>query len=251
MTSPFVPRDAVVAACAISGHTTNGIAYNDDIWIKYGDSVTEAEAILQQHVYEHADPSIFRTPKVYDFFTISSKDNISITYIVIEHVHGTALTTSEPDDVLDRVAAAVRHLWELPLPPLAAIGPLADQIPFDWFFSDYGAGRTFQSVGELQNWINEKLKDNGYPDRITLSLDCYICHGDLSQFNILRDPIIILDWGRAGIYPRIFDEYALFRQFNLRGAKFAKALHGRLFKKDEYSHLRPLAIAANINAFGS
>ncbi|KAL9595109.1 MAG: hypothetical protein Q9179_005109 [Wetmoreana sp. 5 TL-2023] len=251
MAPPSIPRGKVPEACARSGTQINSVAYNENVWIKYGEGVTEAEAILQQHIHATADPRIVRIPEVYDYFTISSESARPITYIIMEHVFGTALTCNEPDDVLDQVAAGVRHLWELPLPPQAAIGPLGGQIPHDWLFSDYGAGRTFQNANELQGWINKKLEVHGYTDRITLPLERFICHCDLSRSNIRRDPLTFLDWGRSGIYPRVFGEYAVFRQFNLPGARFAKALHKRLFQENHYKHLRPLALVANIQAVGS
>ncbi|EFR00451.1 hypothetical protein MGYG_03453 [Nannizzia gypsea CBS 118893] len=230
MEQPSVPsRPDVIAACALRGPKANGIPYNSDIWIKYGICVTEAEAILQQFIHENTDHSIMYTPKVYDYFTEQRKNALPITYIVMERIYGE----------------------ELPLPPQATIGPLAGQIPHDWFFSDYGAGRTFQSIEDLQNWINKKLKEEGWPDRVNLPSERCICHCDLSQFNILRgNPVIIIDWGMSGIYPRIFDEFALFRQFNLEGSRFAKTLHKKLFGDTVPKHLRPLAIVSRINAVG-
>ncbi|EZF29931.1 hypothetical protein H109_01514 [Trichophyton interdigitale MR816] len=250
---PVPSRADVMAACALRGPLANGIPYNSDIWVKYGTGVTEAEAILQQFVNENADHSIVYTPKVYDYFTNKQRiSDMPVTYIVMERVYGEALTSKEDDTVLENIAAAVRHIWELPLPPQASIGPLAGQVPYDRFFSDYGAGRTFQSTEELQAWINEKLKEEGWPDRVDLPSERCICHCDLSQFNILRgNPVIILDWGMSGVYPRIFDEFALFHQFNLRGSKFAKALHKKLFGDKLPTHLRPLAIASRINTWGS
>lgn len=252
MSQSLVPSRAdVIAACGRSGPYVPGIPYNNDFWIKYGTGVTEAEAMLQQFVNENADHTIVYTPKVHDYFTERRINALPVTYIIMERVHGEALTAREDNVVLENIAAAVRHIWELSLPPQASIGPLAGQEPHDWFFSDYGAGRTFQSTEDLQAWINEKLKTAKYSDRVDLPSERCICHCDLSQFNILRgNPVIILDWGMAGVYPRIFDEFGLFRQFNLKGAKFAKALHKTLFGKTFTGHLRPLAIVSRINAVG-
>ncbi|KAF3481735.1 uncharacterized protein GIQ15_04494 [Arthroderma uncinatum] len=87
-----------------------GIPYNSDIWIKYSTGVTEAEAILQQFVNENR------------------MNALPVTYLVMERVRGEALTAKEDDIVLENIAAAVRHLWELPSPQ-ASIGPLAGQEP--------------------------------------------------------------------------------------------------------------------------
>ncbi len=251
MSPPSVPsRAEVKAACDASGPKTNGIAYDDNIWIKYGVHVTRAEALSQQHVHKQADPNIVRTAAVYDCFTVQRTNAPPITYIVMEKLGGTPLTAHESDVDLDRIAAAVRHIWSLPLPPQAGIGPLAGQIPHDRFFSDSGAGRTFQSTDDLQGWINTRLEDEEYDERVELSEECHICHCDLSQFNLRRDPIVILDWGMSGIYPRAFEEYALVRQFNLKGSRFAKALHKKLFGGNLSKQIRPLAIAARIDEVG-
>jgi hypothetical protein len=70
MPSVALPTRAdVVALCEKMGPKQNGFAYNEFIWIKYGECVTEAEAMTQQLVYQYADPSIVRTPAVYDYFS--------------------------------------------------------------------------------------------------------------------------------------------------------------------------------------
>lgn len=79
-----------------------------------------------------------------------------------------------------------------------------------------------------------------------------ICHCDLSQHNILYgDSMIILDWGMSGVYPWIFDDFALVRQFTNCGARFVKQLHRKLFGDRSSTIMRPLMTVSNINAFGS
>lgn len=260
MSRPSIPsRAAVKEACARSGPKANSTTYGSEIWIKYGEGVTGAEAMLQQFVHENADPNIVYTPEVYDYFTEQRSNAPPITYIVMEKVRGQSPVEhrkQHPDEakvVDDRIAAAVRHIWQLPLPQGAFIGPLAGQKANDWFFSDYGADRTFQSIQELESWINDKLEDAGRTERVNLKgLERRICHGDLSQYNILYDGrVIILDWGKSGIYPGVFDEFALVRQFPIRGGKYAKRLHGKLFGNKLSDLIPPLMRVANINAFGS
>lgn len=207
---PSLPsRAAVIAACDANGPKANGLAYSTEVWIKYGEGVTEAEAILQQFVHLHADPSILYTPVVYDYFTQSRYNSLPVSYIVMERVSGPSPAeyikqpTDEADAVLEKIAAAVRHLWELPLPDQASIRPLQGQIPDDWFFSDYGADRSFQNVDDLEGWVNGRLADAGVVEPVDLKqFPRHICHCDLSQHNILYgDPVIILDWGMSGVYP--------------------------------------------------
>ncbi|KAI9785263.1 MAG: hypothetical protein M1816_000449 [Peltula sp. TS41687] len=200
------------------------------------------------------------TTYVYDYFTEQRSSNAPpITYIVMEKVHGQSpveYSKQHPDEtevVDDQIAAAVRHIWQLPLPPGPFIGHLAGEKANDWFFSGDGADRTFQSVQDLEGWINDKLEDVGRPERVnSKGIECRICHGDLSQHNILygASRVIILDWGMSGIYPGVVDEFALIRQFSNRGGKYASRLHKKLFG-DKFSVLiGPLMRVANINAFG-
>lgn len=125
-------------------------------------------------------------------------------------------------------------------------------MPVDRFFSDFGSDQMFNNLVELEDWINNKLTEGGYPDRIGLQGEqLSVCHCDLTQFNIkATEPITILDWGFSGIYPRAFDEFALIHQFNLQGQKFAKALHGQLFGPKPSKSMRTLALAARFHAFG-
>jgi hypothetical protein len=79
MASVVLPtHEDVVALCEKVGPKQNGFAYNEFIWIKYGESVTEAEAMTQQLVYRYADPSIVRTPAIYDYFS-----KATTTYIIM------------------------------------------------------------------------------------------------------------------------------------------------------------------------
>ena len=84
-----------------------------------------------------------------------------MTYIVMEKVEDEPCANylkAHPDEtetIMESVAKAVRHTWSLPLPPNTALGPIGKQVPVDRFFSDYGAGRTFDNVVELENWIND------------------------------------------------------------------------------------------------
>lgn len=76
-------RADVVALCEKGCPKQNGFEYNEFIWTKYGECVTEAEAMTQQLTYQYADPSIVRTPAVYDYFSRGR-----MTYIIMERVLG-------------------------------------------------------------------------------------------------------------------------------------------------------------------
>lgn len=227
-------------------------------WIKYGMTVTLAEAAIQRYVYDNADPRIVRIAEVFDAFSIPQPNSPPMTYIVMENVKGDDYATyikkhpQAAGQVLEAIANAVRHLWNIPLPRNASIGPFEQQRPVDRFFSDAGSDRIFNNLMELEDWINNKLKEGDYPDRIRLQGErLSLCHCDLTQFNIkVGEPIAILDWGFSGIYPRAFEEFALIHQFNLEGQKFAKALHRQLFGPKPSKSMRALALASRFHSFG-
>lgn len=155
------------------------------------------------------------------------------------------LPSQVAEESLERIANAVRHIWDIPLPPNSAIGSLGQQRPIDRFFSDCGSDRSFNNAIELEDWINTKLEEGSYSDRIILQGERLSrCHCDLTQFNIKMGECF------AGIYPRAFGEFALLHQFNLNGQKFARALHRQLFGPRPSKHMRAMALAARFHAFG-
>ncbi|EFY84574.1 phosphotransferase enzyme family protein [Metarhizium acridum CQMa 102] len=252
------PRDAVPGLCDAKGPEPGGFAYNDQIWIKYGVTVRLAEAAMQKYVHENADLAIVHIPKVFDAFRTSRPGHPPMTYIIMENVKGrdyVDFNKEHPqaaEQAMEAVATAVRHIWDIPLPPSVPLGPFDQQMPIDRFFADFGAGRTFNDLAELEDWINKKLDEAEYPDRVELRGErLSICHCDLTQFNIrVGERIALLDWGFSGVYPRAFEEFALLHQFNLRGHKFAKALHKQLFGPKLSKPMRALALAARYHAFG-
>jgi tRNA A-37 threonylcarbamoyl transferase component Bud32 len=256
MPSVALPTRAdVVALCEKVGPKQNGFAYNEFIWIKYGECVTEAEAMTQQLVYQYADPSIVRTPAVYDYFS-----KARMTYIIMERVQGQTYGDhvkqhrEKAPKLLEAVAEAVRHVWTIKVPPGASPGPLGRQIPEDRFFTDRGAGQTFDTTADLEQWVNAKLINTRKSERVDFALEkLHLCHCDLASHNILipvLGAIYLIDWGMSGFYPLVFEEYALLHQFNLPGGHFAKQLKPILFGDKASPNLRPLCLVGRINAQG-
>jgi hypothetical protein len=244
MPSVALPTRAdVVALCEKAGPKQNGFAYNEFIWIKYGECVTEAEAMTQQLVYQYADSSIVRTPAVYDYFS-----KARMTYIIMERVQGQTYDDhvkqhrEKAPKLLEAIAEAVRHVWTIKVPPGTSPGPLGRQIPEDRFFTDRGAGQTFDTTADLEQWVNAKLINTRISERV-----------DFASHNILipvLGAIYLIDWGMSGFYPLIFEEYALRHQFNLPGGYFAKQLTPILFGDKASPNWRPLCLVGRINAQG-
>lgn len=203
MSKPDIPsREVVESLCLPSGGLDGGcLAFNEQIWIKYGAYVKLHEAAIQQYVHDHADPCVVRVPKVYDAFTLPRQNAAPITYIVMENIQGDDFVTYSKQNpegasqALEAIEKAVRHIWEIPLPPTARLGPFGQEYPADRFFSDYGAERHFNNVVELEDWINSKLEEAERLDRVALKDEpLCICHCNLTLFNIkVGETIAILD----------------------------------------------------------
>ncbi len=129
---------------------------------------------MQQYVHEHADPRIVRVPKVFDAFTLTQPEAAAMTYIVMENIEGDDFTRyrdidpQTAEEAIQAVADAVRHIWDIPPPPNSTLGPLGMQRPADRFFSGCGAEREFSTVLDLEDWVNAKPEQGGYPDRVVL-----------------------------------------------------------------------------------
>lgn len=259
--SPTIPsRSEVVAAYPVEAgdHEPHGIAYNDDLWTKYGRYVTVAEADMQRYVASKADKSIVRVPAIYDAWTVETPGAGSATYIIMENISEMDFVDfkeGHPDtweDMLPAIEQAVRHIWALPPPPSIAIGSLDPETAVNRVFGDCGVDRTFGSVAELEDWLNSNLERGRWEERVNLRDETpHICHGDLTQYNIkIGQTPTILDWGFAGIWPRVFEEYGLLHQFGGRGMVFAKALNKQLFGDEFSENLKAVSRAANVHQFG-
>ncbi len=249
---PLPTHQHVVALYNEQGSHKNGFKYDELIWIKYGENVTEAEAVAQTFAYEHVDRNIIRIPEIYDCF---SEENM--TYILMERVDGEDYrdyVKSHPTDgseIYRSLVGAVRHFWALQIPADASPGPFVQQIPVDRFFSDRDAHQTFQTITEFEQWINRKLIDHHLDERVDFNSEQLLfCHCDLASHNIMileNGTLYIIDFGMSGLYSRVFEVYALFHQF---GSKLAKRLWESLFGRKPSRNLRPISLVARINASG-
>lgn len=243
-------RQDVIARCELEGLDKNGFAYNEKIWIKYNNA-TEAEVAAQEFAYKHADQRIFRVPKIYDWFSKGS-----MTYIIMEKVNGITYREyrkQHPDDeagVFDAIIKAIRHLWTFPVPVQGPIGPFRKGIPNDRFFSDRGAGRTFERAADLEEWCNAKLMERERPERVDFASEPLVfCHLDLYSLNIIvceDNTFYIIDWGMSGVYPLVFEDYGLLHQGR---NSFASQLRSTLFSYTT-PNLRAVARVGRINQGG-
>jgi thiamine kinase-like enzyme len=170
----------------------------------------------------------------------------------MERVSGTPYSSTESAVEMEKVAAAIRHIWSLPLPPQAKISPLGGDNHIGWFFGDC-FGRTFETTRDLRDWINKELEDDGHEERVELPDERHICHGNLRRRNILRGPqgVTIINWEMSGVYPLAFEEYGLFRNSTPHSSGFARCLHRELFGPGLTENMSPIHKVAIINMVGS
>lgn len=186
MTKLHIPsRSEVENLCRVDESKNNGVEYSDHIWVKYGMTVTLSEAAMQRYVHKHTDPQIIRVPEAFDAFTTTKPNGASVTYIVMENLKdddNAVYSKKHPqraEQALKQIAHTVHHIWELPLPPNVAIGPLGQRRPANRLFSDGGSDRSFGDIMELEDWINTKLEAGSYPDRARLQGERpSMCHCD-------------------------------------------------------------------------
>ena len=207
--------------------------------IKYGLGVTYDEAVNQEYAFNHLDPKIVRVPKVYRYFHHESPP-WSIGYLVMEYIEGENLEKVSLEDhpqVLKDVTTAIKHVHSVTHATVSNVtenytgevtecqagrsvldkvigsvteqrpGPISGGVPHGYMWSEYGARQRFQTLDEIQDWINYRL---GYFD-LKVDLKPYelrFCHLDLARRNMILQPdgsICLLDWQSAGFYPRIFE----------------------------------------------
>jgi Phosphotransferase enzyme family len=154
---------------------------------------------------------------------------------------------AEITKLFELIAGAVRHIWNFTIPTVSSPGPFGQHEPADRFFSASGVGRTFDSITELQDFINETLAGEGKKWRVDFTLETLrLCHCDLAQHNLRitdNGVVYLLDFGMAGMYPTCFEEHALANQV---GSDFARRLRVLLFGQKLSPNAVAMAYAARL-----
>ncbi len=251
MTSKIPSNEEIIAYCQGKGANTPGVRYGQYLWIKHREALTADEAqkwlqaeVTAQHFAYHAleRSRVVRVPEIHHYFRDDKK-----TYIVMDFAHGMSYPKyrkahgpAEMSRLFEVIAEAVRHIWNFQVPTINSPGPFGQHEPADRFFSATGVGRTFNSITEMQNFINQTLAREGKEWRVDFASEpLRLCHCDLAQHNlrITDDGLVyLLDFGMAGMYPTCFEEHALANQV---GSDFARRLRVLLFGQK----LSPNAVA--------
>ena len=247
----------------IKNHGTRLVKLSKEFVIKFGTGVTPEEVSNQRYVYDYVNSNVLRVPKVHRFFQDTTLGpSLVMGYIVMEYINGTELDTyllqntldeGEMAEVVERIVNALAHLSQIPLPIGQPPGPANGGKPSGYLWSDNGAGTSFNTVADMEYWLNQRLglHKPGTCAKLDLKFSkLSMCHTDVAPRNILLlngGGICFLDWAYAGFYPPLFEIYALQSRLN-REPIFSRILEqlGPLTKK-ERDQLKYLALVENIN----
>jgi hypothetical protein len=150
-------RDTIVTLCEAAGYNCSGIPICNQpsgpiiAWVKYGPTVTMAEALTQDYVARFLianSTTDVRVPRVYAAFSRDTS-NSAIGYIVMQYID--APGCGEGDHQL--VARAVQTLIGVE-GPSSAPGPVGGGPVIHSFFLDGESPITYETVDELQQHIN-------------------------------------------------------------------------------------------------
>lgn len=242
-------------AFAGSAHGNRLVKISKDVVVKFGVGVKREEAANQIYARRHVDNKILYVPRVFRFFK-APLSGFSMGFIVMEYVAGVNLKTL---NVLDDPAFAKRtmdanqHLAMIPIPSNQGPGPVDGGFAQGYLWSDQGFGCTFNTITDMENWINARLEVVHLPllsfaqhQRLTMR------HMDLVRRNICILPdssICFMDWAFADFFLDIF-EIHIFRELLDRDEVwFSQLLH--LCPKpdagEEWYLLQYLGIPAVVN----
>jgi hypothetical protein len=125
-------------------------------FVKYGDPDTLwPEAATQRYISEYAksQPDTPLKPRIAD--VVHYFEGAPRSYLVMEHI--TLAPGPPPPDFIERIAAAVKWLSDVPPPVDHVIGPLGGGRICHQFFKDYMAPLSFPSVAALERYM-EKVR---------------------------------------------------------------------------------------------
>jgi aminoglycoside phosphotransferase len=201
------------------------VKISSNIAAKIGRRVAPSEAETQTFAQKELDPSIVYVPKVYRYFRHSrGATNDEYGYLFMEYIPGQKLQdleTAALAELVPRVLNIIKHLGQVR--GGSTPGSFGGGVPMGHIYGDDGAKTSFDSVDEMNAYMNKRLAYRNIYVAKQHRIECndtidiiphplVLCHGDICRRNIiLRDDrsLSLLDWGYAGLYPRFFEAVAL------------------------------------------
>lgn len=231
-------------------HGNRLVKISKDVVVKFGIGVRKQEAENQIYARHYVDSAILYIPQVFRFFEVAYPE-FTMGYLVLERIVGSNLQDldlSSRPDVAKRTIKAMRHLRTIPVPRSQGPGPVGGASAQGYLWSDDGAGNTFQSVEDMENWMNTRLDIVNQPHMSLRQYELGMCHMDLVRRNVFLLPnstICFVYWAFAGFFPSIFEIYT-FRELRALDELWFDQLLGQLPKpnNDDEQILNQLGIPA-------
>jgi len=216
----------------------NGFLFPPDaptLWVKFDVDVSSmvSESEMQTYVYHHLPPQEnCCIPKVHRVYQLPDKTNGDFSgarledapwgLIVMDYVKGTRLhdiTMAKQDPcfqeiLASRIAKILVALSTVKAPQGSKPGPMGGQTMscLVWGRYEFEAPGSFDTLGDLQGYINEQIKESRDPARVDFSNEpLVLCYGDFNEGNFIledaKDPhstLTIIDFGSTNWLPRSF-----------------------------------------------
>ena len=220
---------AIRHLCIQNASAKKGYVHFSEYFIKYGFAVRKDEALVQSYIWANSHDCAFRVPKVLHYFEDSHSElscGLRCGYLVMEFVDSNGGSVT-----LDGIRQALLDIWKIPIPNPFKVGPLGQGPVCGYLWADYDIPHRFESVTELNTFINKCLnlrRSKIQSDAIEFeTARLVICHGDLSERNLrmaTNGHLYILDWALAGVYPEVFEHFALDYLSESKGERLANEL---------------------------
>lgn len=184
---------------------------------------------MQDYAYHRLDPTIVRVPRVYRFFEDHSTGlSLPIGYVIMEYIPGKTLEqldaaadgkNSVSMSLMNRLAKIVAHLQETKAEGEAPPGPVGGGIPHGYLWGDDGAKAVFNSVADMNFWLNKRLNPIGKSINLAPCYPLVLVHGDFCRRNIIvvddgnnrfsskeetdfsENELCLVDWDYAALLP--------------------------------------------------
>lgn len=183
--------------------------------MKFGFGVVKQEAETQAYYNRRADDSCLFIPRVLDFFIDPETEGsfFEVGFLVMEYVRGRTVRDLPKDAkqrIAPRVVDAMKHLETIDAPDPSRPGPPTNNgVPRGYLWSDSGPGVSFNTLYEMNTWLDEQLALSCPTASLDLKPhELKSRHMDITPRNIIQtadDKICFVDWQFAGNYPWAFE----------------------------------------------
>ncbi|KAF9568220.1 hypothetical protein CPC08DRAFT_625449, partial [Agrocybe pediades] len=219
--------NAPLTVFPVTGFPLKSKTGSEIAWVKHGSDICLAEAAMQHCVFKNFQslgiPKV-RAPAVYLAF-----GDGRYGYIVMEFIRGVSCKRSDAPLVATAVQAIIELTIDSGVPGPLPKGPIRHP-----FFIEWKASRCYDSVKDLQDYINRILAIGRRTSRVDFTDEVaahglHLCPADIHPGNFLKDEsgdVVVIDFGCFSFLPLSFLEYAF--QYCIQQYPFAESVRKRL-----------------------